>query len=79
VCCDTSTNILVEPFSFTIAYVDPDIAWKRVGEHNTQQFSWYCPGDDESILPIVTSIIDTTILSIVDPAIPDPPDPSWTI
>jgi len=42
----------VELSSFTIAYVDADIAGKRVGENNTQLFSWHWPGDDESILPI---------------------------
>ena len=74
-CCDASNDFLVEPFSFTIAYVDPDIAGKRVGENNTQLFSWHWPGDDESILPIVTSIVGTTILSIVNAAIAGLPDP----
>jgi len=59
--------------------VDPDIAGKRVGENNTQLFSWHWPGDNESILPIVTSIVDTTILSIVNAAIADLPDPSRKI
>jgi hypothetical protein len=77
--CDASNDFLVEPFSFTIAYVDPDIAGKRVGENNTQLFSWHWPGDDESILPIVTSIVDTTILSIVNAAIAGLPDPSRKI
>jgi len=31
---DVSTNILLEPFSITIACVHPDMAGKRVGEHN---------------------------------------------
>jgi hypothetical protein len=79
VCCDALNDFLVEPFSFTIAYVDPDIARKRVGENNTQLFSWQWPGDDESILPIVTSIVDTTILSIVNAAITSLPDPSQKI
>jgi len=56
--------------------VDPDIAGKRVGENNPQRFSWHWPGDDESILPIVTSTVDTTIMSIVNPAIAGLPDPS---
>ena len=77
--CDASNDFLVEPFSFTIAYVDPDIAGKRVGENNTQLFSWHWPGDDESILPIVTSIVDMTILSIVNAAIAGLPDPSRKI
>jgi hypothetical protein len=72
-------DFLVEPFSFTIAYVDPDIAGKRVGENNTQLFSWHWPADDELILLIVTSIIDTTILSIVNAAIAGLPDPSRKI
>jgi len=59
--------------------VDPDIAGKRVGENNTQLFSWHRPGEDESILPIVTSIVDTTILSIVNAAIAGLPDPSRKI
>jgi len=77
--CDASTDFLVEPFSFTIAYVDPNIAGKRVGENNTQLFSWHWPGDDKSILPIVTSIVDTTILSIVNAAIAGLPDSSQNI
>ena len=72
----TRHRTTVKPFSFTFAYVDPDIAGKRVGDNNTQQFSWHWPGDDESILPIVTSIFDTTILSIVNAAIAGLPDPS---
>jgi len=77
--CDASNNFLVEPFSFTIAYVDPDIAGKRVRENNTRLFSWHWPGDDESILLIVTSIVDLTILSIVNAAIAGLPDPSRKI
>jgi len=59
--------------------VDPDIAGKRVGENNTQLFSSHWLGDDESMLPIVTSIVDTTILSMVSAAIAGLPDPSWNI
>jgi hypothetical protein len=77
--CDTSNDFLVEPFSFTIVYVDPDIAGTRVGENNTQPLSWHWPEDDESILPIVTSIVDTTILSIVNAAIAGLPDSSRKI
>jgi hypothetical protein len=76
---DTSKDFLVEQFSFIIAYVDPDIAGLRVGENNTQLLSWYWPGDNESILPIVTSVVDTTILSIVNAAITSLPDPSRKI
>jgi len=74
--CDASTDFVVKPFSFTITYVDPDIAGKRVSENNTRPFSWHWPGDDESILPRVTSIISTTILSIMNAAIAGLPDPS---
>jgi hypothetical protein len=77
--CDASYDFLVEPFSFIIAYVDPDIAGKRVGENNTHLCSWRWPGDDESILPIVTSIVDTTIVSIVNASIAGLPDPSGII
>jgi len=58
-----------------MVYVNPDIAGKRVGEYNTQQISWHWPGDDEWILEIVTSIIDKTILSILNAAIAGQPDP----
>jgi hypothetical protein len=67
--CNASNHFFVERFSFTITYVDLDIAGKRVGENNTQLLSGHWPGDDESILPIVTSIVDTTILSIMNTAI----------
>jgi len=77
--CDASNDFLVEPFSFTIAYVDPDTTGKRVCENNTQQFLGHWPGDDESILPIVTSMVDTTILSIVNAAIAGLPDLSLKI
>jgi hypothetical protein len=50
----------------TIAYVDSDIAGNRVGENNTQLFAWHGRGDDKAIFPIVSSIVDTTILSIVN-------------
>ena len=59
--------------------MDPDIAGKTVGENNTQRFSWHWPGDDESILPIVTLIVDTTILSIVNAAMAGLPEPSRNI
>jgi hypothetical protein len=73
--CNSSNNFLVEPFSFTINCVDPYIVGKRVGEHNTQQFSSHKPGDDESILPIVTLLVHTTSLSIMNAAIAGLPDP----
>jgi len=77
--CDSSTNFHIKPFSFTILYVDSDIAGQMAGENSTQQFSWHWPADDESILPIVTSIVDTTILSIVNAAIASLQDHRWKI
>jgi len=73
------THFAVELSSSTIGYVDPDIAGKRVCEDNTQLIWWHWPGDDESILPKVTSIIDTTILFIVNAAIGGLPDSSKNI
>jgi hypothetical protein len=77
--CNNSTDFFVEIFSLTTTNVDPDIAVKRVGEFNPHQFSWHWPGEDESILRIVTSIVDKTILSMVNAAISGLPDPSWKI
>jgi hypothetical protein len=77
--CDASNDFLVAPVNFTIAYVDPNIAGKRVGEINTQLFSQDWPGDNESILPIVTAIVDGTIFSMVNAAITGLPDPSRKI
>jgi len=57
-------------------YVDPDIAGMRLGEFDTQLFSWDWHGDDESILAIVTSMVDMTILPIVNAAIASLWDPS---
>ncbi|KAF8544586.1 hypothetical protein BDD12DRAFT_872549 [Trichophaea hybrida] len=74
--CDASTDYLVQPLSFTIAYMDSNVTGKRMGENNTQLFSSHRPGNDESILWIVTSIIDTTILLIVNAAIAGLPDAS---
>jgi len=79
VCCNSLTVSLVKPFSFNIPHVDAKFAGKRVGEYNTQLFSWHWPGDDESILLIVESIVDTTILSIQNAAISGLPDPSRKI
>ena len=77
--CDLLTDFLVEPFSYTIPYVDPDCAVKMVGDNNTQLCIWDWPEDNGSILPIVTSIVDTTIVSIINTAIAGLPDPSWQI
>jgi len=76
---DASTNLLVMTFSFTIPCVDPNVAGMTVVENSTQQFSWHCPRDDESILPIVTATVNTTICSIVTAAITHLPDPSWNV
>jgi hypothetical protein len=54
VLCNVSTDSRIVAFSFTITFVDPDIAGKRVGETNTQLFSWHWSREDESILRIVT-------------------------
>jgi hypothetical protein len=68
-----------QPFSFTIANVDPDITGKRVGETIIQLFSWHWPWDYALILPIVASVVHTTILSIVNAVIVGLPDPSQTL
>jgi hypothetical protein len=77
--CDISTDFLVESFSFTMAYVDPDVPGKHMSENSTQLFSWYWPGDDQSIHQIVTSIIDATILSITNTVIAGLPESSLII
>jgi len=64
---------------FTIAHVNPNIAGKGEGEDNTQLFSWNWPGDDASIHPIVTSIVDGTILSILNTSIASLLHPSWKL
>jgi len=55
--------------------MDPDIAGCRLGEHNTQRFSSYWPGDDISMHPMVTSVVNMTNLTIVNAAIARLPDP----
>jgi hypothetical protein len=77
--CDTSKDFLVEQFRLNITYVDPDIAGKRVGYNNSHQISWHWLGYDEWILLTVTSIVNTTILSIVNAGIAGLPDSSRTI
>jgi len=77
--CDASTNFLLELFSFTNAYVEPDIAGQMVAENIPELFSWHWPGDDEWILLILTSIIYKTIFPIVNATIHSPPDPSQEI
>jgi len=79
VSCDALTDFHVEPFNFTVTDVDLNIAGKTVRENNTQPFSWHWNEDDKSILAIVTSIIDKTILAIMNHWIAGLPDPSWKI
>jgi hypothetical protein len=78
-CLDASSNFLVEPFSFPVTYVDPNIGGKIVGHNIAQQFAWQRLGADESIFLIVTSIFVTTIVSIVNATITCLPDPSSRI
>jgi len=69
----------VLPCSFTINFVDPDFDRKKVHRYKTQLFSWYWPGDDESILEMVTSIVKLSILSFMNAAIAGQSDPRWKI
>lgn len=78
-CNDTSTDRLVRLFNSVIAYVEPDIAAKRVGENNAQLFLWHWAGDDESIHPIVTSFVERTVLSMLTASISSLPDPGQNI
>jgi len=73
--CDPLTDFLVKPSSATIAHGDPDRAGKRVGRNNTRQFSLQVPGDAESMILGVTSIVNMTMLSIMNAAIASLPDP----
>jgi len=59
--------------------VDFNLAGRRVGENSTRLFSWHWPGDDGSILQIVTSIINMTMWVIVNAAIAGLPDRRWKI
>jgi len=79
VCHAASTDFPVEPFSYVIASVDLNIAWKRVGENNPQLLTWNSAADDQSILSIVTSIVDMSILSIVNAAVAGLHDPRHNI
>jgi len=73
--CTALNTFLVKPFSFSIAYVDANIAGKEVGENNLKLFSGHCLGDDDSMHLTVISIVDTTIWSIVNRALANLPDP----
>ena len=59
--------------------MDPDVAGKRVGENIAQHFSWHWPGDEKSMIRILISIVNTTILSIANAAFACLPDHSWII
>jgi len=59
--------------------VDRNLAGKRVGENNTQLVSWHWPGDEESILSILTSIVNTSTSSIPYATIAGLPDPCQKI
>jgi hypothetical protein len=72
--CDASYCVLAEPFSLTIACVDPDIARKSGCENNSQLFACHWPWDDGAILPVVIFIIDRNIVSIVHAAISGLPE-----
>jgi hypothetical protein len=76
---DTWNDFHVKSFSFSIPYVDPDIAGNKLDETYMLQFSWHWPWDDESILPIVTSIVHTTTVSVMNTAISGLPDCSWKV
>jgi len=77
--CDALIDFLEGPFSLTIAYVDSEVAGKTVGENNTKLYSWHRPGDEELMLLIVTSIVNTTIVSMVNAAIASLSDARWKI
>lgn len=76
---ESSTNFPVESCSLTIGSVDHCIAGKRVGGNNTQMFWWHWPADGESLFPIVSSILNMTIMSIMNATIAGLPNPSWTM
>lgn len=59
--------------------MDSDIAGKTVGQNSNQLFSGHWPADDEWIHLIVASIVNMTILSIVNAAMAVLADGSWKI
>jgi len=79
VCHDALTAFDFEPFHFTSACVDPNVAVKRVGENNTQLCSLHWRPDNESILSIVPWFCNMTFMLIVNAAIAGLPDPCWKI
>jgi hypothetical protein len=77
--CNALTHDLVEPFSLTMVNLDSNVSGPRVGENNTPQFSlhWHLYG--EWILPIVTSFVDISSVSIINAVLRGVQDPSLTI
>jgi hypothetical protein len=73
VCIDLLSDFLIKPLSFKNAYVDTNAARKRVGDINTRRFSWHWPVDNESIIPMVSSIVNMTFSSVSNAAIPSLP------
>jgi hypothetical protein len=57
--------------------VHSNVVRKRVGENNTQEFSRNWPADEKSIRLMVISMINTTILSIMNTAIASGPAQCW--
>jgi len=79
VCCASLANYLAKLFSITIAYVDPNITGKTVGEKHAQLLSQCRPGDNEMKLSIVISIVDVNVVSLTNVAMADQADPSQKI
>jgi len=50
-----------------------------VHKNNSQLLPWHWPGDTESIVLTVTTIVDTTTVSIMNVVILGLPDHNWTI
>jgi len=76
VLCNLLTDYLLKQCSFTHPYMRPKGAGKTVGDDYKLLFSLHWPEDDKSILPIVSSVDDTTFLSILNTVIASLPDPS---
>lgn len=74
VCRDTSTHFCLKPFRFTIAYVDREIAGKRVHKNSNTLFGLNRHVGAESIFRIGPSTVDTTSFSRVNPAVAGLPD-----
>jgi hypothetical protein len=77
--CYALTHYLVEPFSLTMVYLDSNVSGQRVGENNTPQFSLHWHWNGEWILPIVTSFVDLSSVSIINAVFRGVQNPSLTI